>query len=351
MTIGLLGATGYTGRLVAAELARRGLPARLGGRDPDRLAAFDPAGSGDGGSGDGPAELVLVDVTDPPSLRAFLSGLDAVISCVGPFVRYGDPVVDAAVAAGVPYVDSTGETTFMTGVYDRHADAPVPVVPACGFDYIPGDLGAALAADLAGGEVARVLVGYHIRGMKASRGTARSAVGMVGQMRFAPRRVLIDFPGGTRSAVTVPWGEEVTVPRFLPGVNVRTVHVVPSLVAHGLGAVGPALPLAAPLLKVARPVLERLVEHLPEGPPQTVGGPLETQVVVHVAGHFGEAAVVVNVGNAYQVTAALLVEAAVRVAAEGCPTGALTTAQAFDPAEFLDAVSGPLLTWEQLPVA
>ncbi|MGF7238845.1 MAG: NAD(P)H-binding protein [Frankia sp.] len=339
--IGLLGATGYTGRLVVAELARRGLPARLGGRDPDRLAALEP-------SDDPLTERALVDVADPVALAAFLSGLDAVISCVGPFVKYGDPVVDAAVAAGVPYVDSTGETTFMAGVYDRHANAAVPVVPACGFDYIPGDLGAALAADLAGGEVARVLVGYHIRGMKASRGTARSAVGVINEMRFAPRRVLIDFPGGTRSAVTVPWGEEVTVPRFLPGVHVRTAHVVPSLVAHGLGAVGPALPLAGPLLRFARPVLEQLVERLPEGPPQSAGGPLDTQIVVHVAGHFGEAAVVVNVGDAYQVTAALLVESAVRVAAEGCPTGALTTAQAFEPAEFLDAVSGPLLSWAQL---
>jgi len=107
--IGLLGATGYTGRLTATELALRDLDVRLGGRSAARLAKVD----GTAGS-----ERVTVDTTDTRSLSKFLDGLDVVISTVGPFTSLGRPVVDAAVKAGVHYVDSTGEPGFMQELYD-----------------------------------------------------------------------------------------------------------------------------------------------------------------------------------------------------------------------------------------
>src|SRR5438309_820489 len=110
--IGLLGATGYTGKLVAAELASRRLPHRRGARDPEKLAAL-PAVAG--------AEPFVVDVGQRDRLDAFLDGLDAVINTVGPFVELGLPVVEACADAGVPYVDSTGETAFMAEVYERFA--------------------------------------------------------------------------------------------------------------------------------------------------------------------------------------------------------------------------------------
>ena len=112
--IGLLGATGYTGRLVADELAARGWPHRLGARNPERLGALKQGGE---------AEPFVVDAGDRGRLDAFCEGLDAVISCVGPFAELGMPVVEAVAAAGVPYVDSTGEPTFMSDVYDRFAGA------------------------------------------------------------------------------------------------------------------------------------------------------------------------------------------------------------------------------------
>jgi short subunit dehydrogenase-like uncharacterized protein len=299
---------------------------------------------------------MIVDVAEPKALAAFMDGLDAVISCVGPFLRYGDPAVDAAVAVGVPYVDSTGETPFMKQVYDRHADAAVPVVPACGFDFVPGDLAAALAAELAGGEVDELVVGYLMRGVRVSRGTMRSAVAAMEHVRFAPRRITVDFPQGPRQAITVPWGEELTVPRFLPGVHVQTAFAVSPTLAYGLGAVGPVLPFTAVLTRFATPLLERLVERMPEGPPRETGADRaasggSTQVVVRATGESGTAGVGVTIGNTYTITATLLVEAAVRVSADGCPTGALTPAQAFEPAAFLDAVSGPLLSWEELPTS
>src|SRR2546425_12740545 len=140
--IALLGATGYTGKLVAEELARRGLPHRLGARSPERLAAL-PGAEG--------RETFVVDAADSTRLDAFLDGANALINTVGPFLRLSVPVVEATVRNRVPYVDSTGEQEFMSLVYDRFADVPVPIVPACAAEYIPQDLAAAIAlADLDG---------------------------------------------------------------------------------------------------------------------------------------------------------------------------------------------------------
>jgi short subunit dehydrogenase-like uncharacterized protein len=358
-TIGVLGATGYTGRLVVAELARRGVGARLGGRDEGRLAALASPGSGSGsspGSGPGsgsapagaPAERMVVDVTDAKQLGSFLDGLDAVISCVGPFAIFGDAVVDAAVAAGVPYVDSTGESSFMAGVYDRHADAPVPVVPACGLEFLPSDLAAALAAERAGGEATDVLVCYLVRRVRPSRGTARTMVTVLSEEQPASERLIVDFPDGRRQAVTIVSGEALTVPRHLPGARVRTAFAVAAPLAHTVGLAGSLVPHVAPLVRRTRPLLDRVVERLPEGPSERAAGRASARILARARGAHGTGAVIVEMGPGYPVTAVLLVEAALRVAGGDVPAGALSPAQAFDARAFLDAVSGRLLSWRQL---
>jgi short subunit dehydrogenase-like uncharacterized protein len=364
-TIGVLGATGYTGRLVVAELARRGVGARLGGREAGRLAALappappessePPAPSGREPSGPQaptptptPAERVVVDVTDPKQLGSFLAGLDAVISCVGPFTTLGDAVVDAAVAGGVPYIDSTGEPSFMAGVYDRHADAPVPVVPACGLEFLPSDLAAALAAERAGGEATDVLVCYLVRRIRPSRGTARTMVTVLSEEQPASERLVVDFPDGPRQAVTIVSGEALTVPRHLPGARVRTAFATAAPLAHAVGLVGPLVPHVAPLVRRARPLLGRVVDRLPEGPSERVAGRGSARILARARGAHGTGAVIVEVGPGYLATAVLLVEAALRVAGGDAPTGALSPAQAFEARPFLDAVSGRLLSWREL---
>src|SRR5829696_7469981 len=92
----LYGATGYTGRLVTQELRERGADYVLGGRNRQKL---------DDMAGGAPVRVASVD--DDASLRALLDGADVLINCAGPFSRTGEPVVGAAVDAGVPYLDST----------------------------------------------------------------------------------------------------------------------------------------------------------------------------------------------------------------------------------------------------
>ena len=331
MRVGLLGATGYTGRLTAAELHRRGIDCRLGGRSKDRLVAVAQFG-----------ETCVVDTGDRDRLHGFLDGLDAVISCVGPFELLGRPVVAAAVECGVPYVDSTGEPAFIADVYSRYGTAGTPVVPACAMDYIPGDFAAALAAGSLGIPPEEFLLGYRMNATKASRGTARSAVGAIGSITMAPRRVVLPFPDGDRAGVVVPWGEELTVPRHQPQATVATALVMPALVAR----MAPAGRAFGPVLSLVRPLLARLVERLPEGPDETARGAATADVLAVARGGGRQATALVRCRDVYGLTAQLLVESAVRVPA--ARPGALAPAQAFDARAFLDAVSGDLISYSVL---
>lgn len=336
-TVALLGATGYTGRLVAAELARRGVPHRLGGRSASRLEAVPS-----------PAERHVVDLADAASLDRFLDGADALITCVGPFAQFGMPVVEAAVRTGTPYVDSTGEPAFMSEVYARFRDAAVPVVPACGFDYVPGDLAAAVAVEELGTAPDEVRVLYRIRSGAVSRGTARSALGAMGSARVRPRRLVLQGPDGPVTGVEVPWGEQVTVPLHVPGARVRTGVGAGELVSRASSVVGPVVPLLQPLSRLAQPLLDRAVDRLPEGPPADKRGQAEALVLADARSGDRVARVAVRCRDAYGLTARFLVEAALTVGGRG----AQATAEALDARTFLDAVSGEredgAFSWEVL---
>lgn len=324
-TIALLGATGYTGRLVAAELARRGVEHRVGGRSPERLDAVPSDG-----------ERHVVDITSPTSLDSFLDGVDALITCVGPFAEHGMPVVEAAVRNRVAYVDSTGEPAFMTEVYRRFRTAETAVVPACGFDYIPGDLASAVAADELGAPADAIDVVYRLRGGKPSRGTARSAVGALTSSRLTPRRMVVEGPDGPLSAIEVPWGEQVTVPLHQPGAKVRTGLGAPDGFARAAALAAPVASLTAPLMRAAAPLLSRIVERMEEGPDAETRGKAESLVVAVAHSGGTSARVAVRCRDVYGLTARFLVEAALQV--EG--KGAQATAEALSPRAFLDAVSG-----------
>jgi short subunit dehydrogenase-like uncharacterized protein len=336
-SVALLGASGYTGRLVAAELARRGIDHRLGGRDAARLAQVPSAGV-----------RHVVDISDPGSLDRFLDGVDVLITCVGPFAQHGMPVVEAAVRTGTPYVDSTGEFAFMAEVYEQFRDAATPVVPACGFDYIPGDLAAAVAVEELGGSADEIDVLYRLRGGKPSRGTARSAIGALGSAALSPSRIVVEGPDGPLSAVEVPWGERVTVPLHVPGAQVRSGIVAPDAFTRAAALAAPLAVLTNPLTRAATPLLNKLVDRMKEGPDDETRGKAEALVVAEARRSGRSARVAVDCRDAYGLTARLLVEASQQIGG----AGAQATAEALPPRAFLDAVSGSdhngELTWQVL---
>lgn len=138
------GATGFVGRLVAEYLARSapgGTRIGLAGRSIDRLervrAELGPAAA------DWP--LLRADAKDEQSLRDLAAATHVVATTVGPYAKYGLPLVAACAEAGTDYVDLTGETPFARESIDRFHDKAVAsgarIVHSCGFDSIPSDLG------------------------------------------------------------------------------------------------------------------------------------------------------------------------------------------------------------------
>jgi short subunit dehydrogenase-like uncharacterized protein len=141
----LFGATGFTGGLTADYLAahaeRTGATTRwaIAGRNLAKLeAARDRLG--------GDVAVLVADAQDPASLARVAASTKVVATTVGPYARYGEPLVAACAAAGTHYTDITGEPEFVDTMFLRHHETAVAsgakLVHACGFDSIPHDLGA-----------------------------------------------------------------------------------------------------------------------------------------------------------------------------------------------------------------
>ena len=128
----LLGAAGNSGRLIAADLAVRGLSVRLAGRNRDPLEDLARALAADGAT----TQVRTVDAADAASLAEAIDGAGVVLSTVGPFARQAGPVVDACLAAGVSYVDIANEWAAVRGLLDRDDQArarAVTLVTGAGF--------------------------------------------------------------------------------------------------------------------------------------------------------------------------------------------------------------------------
>ena len=138
----LYGATGFVGKLTAAYLAKAGGDARiaLAGRSQDKL--LDVRRSLSEGAQSWP--IIVADSSDPSSLDAMVTRTQVLVSTVGPYLRYGLPLVAACAAAGTDYADLTGETLFIRECIDLHhkqaVDTGARIVNSCGFDSIPSDL-------------------------------------------------------------------------------------------------------------------------------------------------------------------------------------------------------------------
>ena len=168
----LFGATGFTGGMTAEYLARHApadLRWALAGRDQGRLAAvrdrlvgIDPACAD--------LALLTADATDPASLADVATRAGVVISTVGPYLTYGEPLVAACAEAGTDYVDLTGEPEFVDRMWLAHhqtaVDTGARLVHACGFDSIPHDLGAFFTVQHLPADVP-----IHLRGVLRSNGT------------------------------------------------------------------------------------------------------------------------------------------------------------------------------------
>ncbi len=348
------GATGFTGTLVAHELRRRGLETVLAARSADKLARLaEKLGGG--------VTTRAVALDDAAGLRDLLAGVAAVIACAGPFIAHGEPVVRAAAETGTHYVDTTGEQPFMQLVRERYDAAArrsgAALVPAMGFDYLPGDLLAHLTAQ--GVEPLRELVlAYAPRGVRPTRGTLRSALGMLaadsvvyedGGWRPAPRRVSptrfpFPQPTGEQPVMRYPSGELLTVPRHVRTRRVASLITVETFA--GTPKAAPLAPLLMPAMALAlrsplRRALEPLLTRFPEGPSPESRARVSFTIVAEAHGEDGRTRRgVATGGDVYALTAVTAVHGAALMAQEGYDrAGFLAPAEAYDAKAFLDALA------------
>ncbi len=231
----LFGATGYTGELTARELAGIGERPVLAARDGARVRALADELGG--------LEWAVADVGRPESVRALVERGDVLVSCVGPFTRWGAPAVEAAIDAGAHYLDSTGETPFIRRIFEQwgpRADAAGCVLlTAMGYDWVPGNLAAALALTEAEPTERdarrRRLLPRGAAGM--SGGTRASAAGVFLEPSFAwrggrivterggarGRSFLVD--GRTRKAISAGSSEHFALPPSFPGLQEVDVYL------------------------------------------------------------------------------------------------------------------------------
>ncbi|WP_305709051.1 trans-acting enoyl reductase family protein [Nocardioides sp.] len=324
------GATGHTGRFVVAELAARGLATIVSGRDAARLEELAA----------GRSEVVVrpATVDDPASLDRALAGAAAVINCAGPFAATGGPVVEAALRAGIPYVDVAAEIEANVSMFADHgaaaAAAGIPVVPAMAFYGGLGDLlvTAALGESTAADEVH---VAYGLSSWHPTAGTR--VAGQVSHERRAGKRVRFTrgaldyhddplteqdwpFPGplGTRAVIAeFTMADVVTVPSHLDVPEVRTYMSAEA--ARDLA--GPGTPAPEPTDSLGRSDQTFVVD-----------------VMVRAGGR--ERRATARGRDIYAVTAPLAVEAVARILAGRIRTTGMASAGAmFDAADFLRALS------------
>ncbi len=268
----LYGATGYTGRLTAHALHRRGVDFAIVGRNRTKLEELAATV--------GNPDVFTASTGDPSALIAALDGAGSMITCVGPFVQHGWTAVEAALTAGVHYVDSTGEGAFIRRMIDEKGEAAsrrgIVMAPAMGFDEVPGDVASSLAADGMGS--VEMDVTYAIP-TTASVGTLKSLLGIIAspgarvedgkltrmtagdRFRWAP----MPPPLGPRRAVSAPLALAHLAPLHLDLDRYDTYFTVGR--AQKL-AMKPALPTLGMVMKVpgAKGVIDRLLGFLPEGP-------------------------------------------------------------------------------------
>ena len=252
------GATGYTGRLVAEYLAhhyagRADAPRwAMAGRSAAKLAEVrDLIGA--------PADtpLVVADSEDPASLAAMAESTHVVLTTVGPYQLYGEPVLAACVAAGTDYADLCGEPVWMRQMIDKY-DAAAKASGArisfsSGFDSIPFDLGVVMLQQEAvarfGGPAPRVK--GRVRAMQGtfSGGTAASLTATLKTVAAHPSLLAVlhspfgltpGFEGPAQPMGLMPEYDEAlgkwAAPFIMATINTKNVHRTNFLLGHPWGS-------------------------------------------------------------------------------------------------------------------
>lgn len=157
LDIVLYGATGFTGSMSAAYLAKdhRDKPRwAIGGRHREDLEKLQAELSK---LGSNPPEIIVATLDDPDSVRAMVARAKVVMTYAGPYRKFGgDKLIEAAIESCTHYVDLCGETEFKVDMLERCGDlaksSGVVIMQSVGMDSMPADVLAIASAELLAGD-------------------------------------------------------------------------------------------------------------------------------------------------------------------------------------------------------
>ncbi|WP_409061279.1 saccharopine dehydrogenase family protein [Streptomyces sp. SYP-A7185] len=334
-TVAVVGAYGHTGRFVVAELLRRGAKPLLVGRNREKLEALGDLAPG--------APVRVASTADAGSLDRALAGASAVVNCAGPFLETALPVVDAALRAGIPYLDVAAEQGVGAALFDtydeRAREAGVVVAPSLAF-Y--GGLGDLLATAALGDwpDADEITLAYGLDSWHPTDGTRRTGESNAGQhlvytggelrpFDYSQDAFPWDFPQplGTQDAAAFATADQVTLPRHVRTPEVRAVMNLAPL--RDIRSADTPAPLPADAAgRSAQTFLVEAVVRRGEDTRRAVAGGRDI----------------------YAVTAPLVVEALERVLdGRGAAPGVRAAGDVFDAVDFLRALAPDHLTRLDLP--
>jgi short subunit dehydrogenase-like uncharacterized protein len=337
-TVTVYGAYGHTGQFVVKELRRRGWTPILSGRDAGKLQVFGMEYPG--------LALRPASVDDPVSLDRALAGAAAVINCAGPFASTSAPLIEAAMRAGIPYLDVAAEIEANIDTFtlfaDRAREAGIVVVHAMAF-Y--GGLGDLLATAAMGDwpSADEISIAYGLDSWRPTPGTL--IAGQVSKQRRDGRRVVfanrkIGYTTGAAPAAEwtfpEPLGKQPVIAEFTMAdtVTISRHLKVPEIRSY-----------------MTATAVKDLTDPNPQAPAASDDSGLSTQTfVVEVLARRGgeERRAIARGRDIYGFTAPLVVEAMARVLGGQvkATTGVLTAGEAFDAQDFLASLSPTHLSLE-----
>ncbi len=302
----IYGATGYSGKLIVERAVKAGMKPVVAGRSADKVKAL--------------AEQYGLDhrVFDTGMLEqsdALLNGMSLVLNCAGPFSQTANIVMQACLKQQVHYIDITGEIDVFESAASLDEAARtrgVVLCPGVGFDVIPTDCVAAKLKAMMP-DATHLSLGFDSRS-GFSPGTAKTSVealpqggkvrvdGKIVTVPLAAKTRKIDFGGGEKLAMTIPWGDVSTAYHNtkIPNIEVY-IPGSPGMVKQlkRLNWFKPILGLG-----VVQNLLKKRIDKKVKGPDEATRAKLTTFVWGEVKNAAGELKDYrIEVANGYEITA------------------------------------------------
>ena len=203
-------------------------------------------------------DIIIADSNDAASLDKMTKQAQVIISTVGPYLKYGEPLIKSCANHGTDYVDLTGEAIFIKDMMDKYQDAAkqsgARIVNSCGFDSIPSDLCVYFTQQQAQEKLGSTCDAIHMRVKAAKGGLSGGTIASmatifeeVGQDKSRRKQVANpyllnddkDAPNVRQDNVSKPEYDEEhkrwLAPFVMASINTRIVHRSNQLLGYEYG--------------------------------------------------------------------------------------------------------------------